>query len=392
MRTEQEKDIIADAIDQITSDDDLAGDGGEMLRRVRDEYLYGDASRRLHHYERYDTGRAYQRFVGRIRGRHHLRIWRYVGAGAAAAAAILCVFMLPSSPWEGKYHSKMVYQQTGDSAGPALQRSSAVVRHTIPSYSNSVPQLILPSGRVLPLSQSNLQVDGFQIRMSQNSISVDEGRALDQTVQIFIPRGRQYQVTLSDGTNVWLNSETTLTFPTHFARNRSVAITGQAYFEVTHTGYPFSVTCSRGTVKVLGTSFDVCDYKGESTRITLVNGSITYATPSSTCQLHPGEQVSQSDASAEPTITSVDPRRFMAWKDGLICFQDELLEDVMHRIERIYNVNIHYKDPALRQLMFTGECSRYHHVEDFLKLLSLTEDFGYEIHGNDITLKIKQPE
>ena len=136
----------------------------------------------------------------------------------------------------------------------------------------------------------------------------------------------------------------------------------------------------------MGTSFDVRDYAGETTSVTLVSGSVAYATNSETTQLHPGEQAVQEPGSQSIVVQQVDTRRFTAWKDGMIYFKDERLEDVMSDIERMYDVNIVYSDNYLRDMLFTGECSRFKNVDEFMKLLQMTGLIEYKKNGKTIIL------
>ena len=146
------------------------------------------------------------------------------------------------------------------------------------------------------------------------------------------------------------------------------------------------VRCSKGVVKVMGTTFDVRDYAGEATSVTLVSGSVAYTTANETTALHPGEQVVQEPYTSSLTVQQVDTHRYTAWKDGIIYFTDERLEDVMNDIERMYDVRVVYTDGYLRDMLFTGECSRFKNVDEFMKLLQLTGLIEYKIDGKTITL------
>ncbi|MBR6944834.1 MAG: DUF4974 domain-containing protein, partial [Prevotella sp.] len=165
-----------------------------------------------------------------------------------------------------------------------------------------------------------------------------------------------------------------------------VTVSGQAFFDVAHTGQDFLVNCSKGVVKVMGTTFDVRDYAGETTSVTLVTGSVAYTTNNETTELHPGEKISQQTDTQTPVVQQVDTRRFTAWKDGMIYFMDERLEDVMNDIERMYDVHIVYSDNYLRDMTFTGECSRFKNVDEFMKLLQMTGLIEYKIDGKTILL------
>lgn len=384
MTTEQDKfekiidDIIADRLDEHAD---------EHLQAVAEEYRHGDAASHLKKYDHYDADQAYDKFMNSIEERLRVRrrrmmIVRY-SLLAAAVVAFLFIFVNIS---RHDIKEKGIITAINETIHPKDRKASDVAQQkTIPFYSLSKPQLVLPNGDVVLLSEGGTTYGDASITTKGNTISVDGGN-LEDLVKLSIPRGRQYDLVLSDGTHVWLNSETTLSFPLAFNGDRQVSVTGQAFFDVSHTGHSFTVSCSKGVVKVMGTTFDVRDYAGETTSVTLVSGSVAYTTNNETTELHPGDQIVQEDGALNTIVQHVDTRRYTAWKDGMIYFMDERLEDVMRDIERMYDVHVLYTDNYLRDMIFTGECSRFENVEEFIKLLQMTGSVEYTINGKTITL------
>ena len=185
------------------------------------------------------------------------------------------------------------------------------------------------------------------------------------------PRGGQYQVTLSDGTRVWLNAASSLRFPTLFTgKHRKVQVSGEAYFEVTsNVQHPFLVDLNgECEVEVLGTHFNVNNYANEeSVRTTLLEGSVKVSRGKDIKLLRPGQQ-----AVVDGHIVidkSVDMDEVMAWKNGFFNLENKNLGEVMKQLERWYDIDVRYegKIPAIR---FTGDMDRGVNLSEVLKFLS----------------------
>lgn len=380
--------MIDDAIEEIVN----GNKHDERIDVLREEYLHGNASETLRQYGKYDAEQAFHIFINKVKPQRPA-YRRWIGLGIAVAAVALALLVLVPLMRED---DRMVESVTiAKVAEGTLVKGGVEHKTPIPQHSDKVPTLRLATGEVIELTgDRDVKLGDVAVSTHGSNISISSAKTYSHPLVLSIPRGRQFDLTLSDGTHVWLNSETTLTFPSQFNGERHVSVSGQAYFDVAHTGEPFSVECSRGTVKVMGTTFDVRDYKGETTQVTLVSGSVAYTTPSTSNILAPGEQINHETAGSTPTKNAVDTHQFTAWKDGLIYFYEQRLEDVMKEIERMYDVKVIFDDRYLCDRLFTGECSRYESVEEFLRLLSLTDEFSYNIEKNNnqkyITITIKQ--
>ena len=208
---------------------------------------------------------------------------------------------------------------------------------------------------------------------------------------ITTPRSGQYQVILPDGTKVWLNAASSLRYPSFFAENdRLVELTGEAYFEVAKDKTkPFKVIGRNQIVEVLGTHFNVNDYREEPfSYTTLLEGSVRIS-PSGDSKtsgadsklLKPGQQ-SQLSA-GEITIRTADTEQAVAWKNGSFMFNDESLESIMRRISRWYDVEVVYLAVDKTQL-YGGGVSRYEDVSKVLEKLELTGGVHFKIEGRRI--------
>lgn len=201
------------------------------------------------------------------------------------------------------------------------------------------------------------------------------------------PRGGQYQLTLPDGTKVWLNAASSLRYPIAFTgHERQVELTGEGYFEVAkNKAKPFKVYTDRQIVEVLGTHFDINAYSDESsTRTSLVEGSVSVSNLRSgdKIKIRPGQQ---SIVSSNIIIKNIDVDEAVAWKNGYFMFDEEPLGSILRKVSRWYDVDIEYQNADLgRKLYFSGTLSRYSNVSKVLKKLELTESVHFKIEGRKI--------
>lgn len=180
-------------------------------------------------------------------------------------------------------------------------------------------------------------------------------------------RGRQWQLTLSDGTKVWLNAESSIRYPLSFnGKERNVEITGEAYFEVVHNAkHPFKVLVKNQVIEDLGTTFNINAYKANVTT-TLLSGSLRVHLADRSALLKPGQQ-----ARVDNTIHlryAVNTEAITAWKNGLFQFDNADLQTIMEQIGRWYNVGVAYSgQPRIR--VFSGKIPRDMPLSDVLKIL-----------------------
>lgn len=185
------------------------------------------------------------------------------------------------------------------------------------------------------------------------------------------PKGGQYQVNLPDGSKVWLNAATSLTFPAAFgASGRSVTLNGEAYFEVAALSHaqPFTVQVNDLTVAVLGTAFNVMGYSDEkSMRTTLLTGTVRVTQGSTSKVLQPGQQAVGNSLQIQPA----DTEAAIAWKNGMTVFTNADIHSIMRQVARWYDVEIVYRG-EIPQRLFTGKIPRDANVSKVLKILALS--------------------
>lgn len=212
-----------------------------------------------------------------------------------------------------------------------------------------------------------------------------DGKILFNTIET--PKGGQYQINLPDGSSVWLNAASKLTFPTRFiGSERKVNLSGEGYFEITkNKKMPFKVVTALQEVEVLGTHFNINSYTDEAnTKTTLVEGSVKVKllNEQQSSVLKPGEQAV--NTSNKLKIDEVDVEAVIAWKNGYFRFDDEELESIMHKVERWYNVDVVYNNEKMKSEKLGGITTRFSEVGDLLKMLELTGKVKFKIEGQKI--------
>lgn len=233
---------------------------------------------------------------------------------------------------------------------------------------------------------------GTSVVLSNGKLQYDPSGEAATGVQynrMTTPKGRQFELTLPDGTKVWLNAASSIRYPTAFTGNeRKVEVYGEACFEVAKdAGKPFLVNVNnKASIEVLGTLFNVNAYDNEKAiNTTLLNGSIKVATRPASIVLKPGQQAQISTVSGanEPdgkivVINHPDMEKIMAWKNGLFNFEGAGIEEVMRQLERWYNIDVVYEN-GIPDIQFIGEISRQLSLSDLLEILRKTEvDFRVE--------------
>ncbi|NGM63309.1 DUF4974 domain-containing protein [Sphingobacterium sp. SGG-5] len=240
--------------------------------------------------------------------------------------------------------------------------------------------LTLADGRMI-----ELKAEQTGIVFSDNTITYADGSSIHgerllphDTYQLSTPKGATFQITLPDGTKVWLNGDTQIRYPGKFATTkRLVELEGEAYFSVVkQNGIPFIVSTEGQKIEVLGTEFNISTYEETSTKTTLSEGSVRVTSkslPSTSLQLSPGEQsILYTDGILNKK--KVNLKQELAWRSGIFYFDETPFADIMQQVARWYDVDIRYetgipkgtfsgvidREVSLRTLIeFFGESSRY---------------------------------
>jgi len=215
------------------------------------------------------------------------------------------------------------------------------------------------------------------------------GAEAPETNTIQTPRGGQYEVILADGTKVWLNSASSLSYPTTFTgKNRQVLLKGEAYFEVAEDkNKPFKVSVGDVQVEVLGTHFDIMAYEDENAiNTTLLAGAVRVTGRGMGSRiLAAGQEASMDRSSGSLSVNEVDVEEAVAWKDGFFEFQGVSIETVMRQLARWYDVDVKYEGKTDKH--FRGKISRSSNVSEVFKMLELTGEVHFSTEGKKIIVK-----
>jgi ferric-dicitrate binding protein FerR (iron transport regulator) len=202
------------------------------------------------------------------------------------------------------------------------------------------------------------------------------------------PYGARTSFMLPDGSEVWLNSGSIISFPRHYGPKRSVELIGEAYFNVVKDGKPFMVKTESGKVEVMGTSFDVKAYPNEPFETTLVEGSVKVSNlVNQVATLKPGQQ-SRITVANEFAVKEVNTDLITSWKEGKLIFVKEPFANVARELERWYNVKIELQGERLKKLGYTGTIE----LETFgevLELINTTTPIKTSFDKKTRILKIK---
>lgn len=192
---------------------------------------------------------------------------------------------------------------------------------------------------------------------------------------IATPAGGEYQVTLADGTQVWLNALSSLKFPTSFhGATRTVEVTGEAYFEVAkNMAKPFIVKVNEAAIEVYGTHFNVMAYNNETAlETTLLEGSIKFSKGSNNILLKPGQQSKLLRDSHIELVNDVNIEQVVAWKNGMQSFNSADIQTIMRQVERWYNIQVEFKGNITTR-KFTGDIPREAKLSELLDLFKVNK-------------------
>lgn len=300
-----------------------------------------------------------------------VRLWQYVVRIAAVAIfALLC----------GVLYQTYIHQDKSD-----LANLAAAIH---PGRSGAT--LTLSNGKQIMLDKSTpMLINGEKgitiLRDSTGKIEYPASENMAENTAkntLSTSNGQQYQLKLPDGSLVWLNATSSITYPASFkgAGERKVSLSGEAYFEVAKDkDHPFVVASTGQQVEVLGTHFNISTFPEErESQTTLAEGSVKINGQ----LLKPDEQAVRTGTVI--SIRHVDAANYTSWKDGIFVFTDERLETIMSKVSRWYNVKVVYMDGANKDYQYGGSVSRYDNVLTLLKKLEAAGDMHFKIKNKTI--------
>ncbi len=317
-----------------------------------------------------DVLAALEKVNKRIDGVHQLparktRTWWY-------AAAVL-VPLITISAW-------VFLKKSEDKNGPLASKTESPANVRLTLHNGQSVELVNDK----QISGTN----GAAIAKAQNGILTYVGgeKANENAMNVLeVPRGKKYRLTLGDGTRVWLNAESSLSYPVAFSGNkRDVVLSGEAYFEVAHdASKPFTVHTPKGDIQVLGTRFDVSAYHDETMAATLVEGKVKVSSKTDqVLVLEPGQQALVSENTLSKS--DVDAADFIAWKEDMLLFKNETLQTIADKLGRVFNYRFVFADEALRNVHCTLSLSEPGNIAIVLDHLTKAKIINYSIKGNEV--------
>lgn len=299
----------------------------------------------------------------------------------SAAASIMVVFSLSLFLWIN-----------GEDSG---QKNTGVLA---PQRKGQV-ELILSSGERMVLGTDSLRlgnrVEAGMLKDSLRKLSYLQAPAgQDGQEEIFntlvIPVGGLYELELSDGTRVWLNSVSQLRYPVQFTgKERKVYLSGEAYFDVkTDSLRPFVVESEGMDVRVYGTEFNVTAYRDEKLRTTLVQGKVGIKVDGEKeLLLRPGQMAEYDAQTKHLEVQEVNTYLYTAWIEGTFAFKDETIEEIMGRLSRWYDLNVFYANEEVKKQLYDGIIPQVKDFEDVLRMIEGTATIHFEIKGNTVIVR-----
>jgi transmembrane sensor len=307
--------------------------------------------------------------------------WKWLGSAAASLVLVSLIVLFYTKYHYGDRNMVIKVKQQNHDIAPGSNKAV----------------LTLANGSLIVLDSAEngelARQAGIKVYKTKNGELVYQGTPDGQNIgvpdannTISTPKGGQYKVSLPDGTKVWLNAASSLSYPAVFTgKERRVELSGEAYFEVAHNkSMPFKVKTANQVVEVLGTHFNINAYNDESlTNTTLIEGSVKVTSGiNKKVIIKPGQQSTLKGNTLN--IRMVDTDEFIAWRNGYFQFSEEDLSSIMRKISRWYNVEVEYKDEKLQNNHYSGTVSRYENVSQIIKVLELSNAAHFKIEGNKI--------
>ena len=323
-----------------------------------------------------DEERAWQELAGKIRRGRIKSFYRRLSLGAA----VVIIFIgLGMAFWQ---RNKLTEQEV----------------HLIKFLPGSTKAtLILANGSQIDLTRGDLKEvittealieNDSLLGLQYNHIKLRDEQPVFHTVKV--PVAGEYHFTLSDGTKVWMNSDSELRFPVNFTSNRrEIFIKGEAYFEVEpDRERPFIVHANQVSIQVLGTKFNVSAY-GESQQVltTLVQGGVNVKYAGLQTELQPGFQAVTDIKAGTMDRREVEVGMYTSWTKGIFEYENMPLSDIAVQLSRWYDVRIIFAAPEFANRRFTGVVRKYDVLNDVLSIIEQTTDVCFIVNGKEIVVK-----
>lgn len=342
-------------------------------RRLYDELAKSNAlSKEFNRLQQIDSRSALQEMTKRIKatGKVGTRPTLRLAWWLSAAAVVVLIA-----------GAAYIYFHHGDSPKhPAIAQATQITHGTTRAY------VYLDDGEEISLG-SDINADHQKL----NRISHGNYNGL---ITMHTPRGGEFAMTLPDSTEVWLNAESSISYPTSFdSKLRKVSVSGEAYFKVRHNSqWPFEVETKGQTTRVLGTEFNINAYDASNIRTTLFTGSVAVSATGGKqgFALVPGQTASFNTSTGTFTSIDADTAAVRSWLNGRFVFENQSLSRIMKELSRWYNFNYHFTDRSLANTVFMGSVPRYGDFREVLGILEKSGGITFSLKGREVTIDKRQ--
>lgn len=298
-----------------------------------------------------------------------------------SAASILIFFAISSMFIVNSYKTDNAITSIAHTVNINPGKNKAILR------TSEGKKIIIKNG--LPLKDIK-EKDGTTITMKDNSLTYRKNTNSSSKIAyntIEVPRNGEFSFVMSDGTKVWLNSDTKLRYPVAFrGKERKVYLEGEAFFDVTkNKNKPFIVKTGDSHVKVLGTTFNVRNYENEDRVTTLVEGKVEI---NDCCNnrriITPGQQATIKDNGIE--VRNVETIYYTAWIDGFFIYKDTKLDLILKQLSRWYNFEYFYQNKDIANETFTARLKKYEGVDKIFNILEQTGKVKFRQRGKSVII------
>lgn len=360
--------ITGQLLGQLTTDEQQELDAwlnaDESHRKLYDS-IAKNIGKELSRLQDIDTKSAYKSMKKRINSKRNasLRYLRWLSAAAVITlvAGFACVWLVKEK-------------------APAPVAS---VQPTQITHGSTKAFVYLDNGKRIDL--------GSDINSDMQALSSISHGDYDGMITMRTPRGGEFAMTLPDSTQVWLNAESSITYPASFDKElRKVAISGEAYFKVKHNPqWPFEVDAKGETARVLGTEFNINAYDADHIITTLFEGSLAVSATGSGKGfiLSPGQTADFFSTTKSFTNADADTAAIRGWLHGRFVFENQPLGHIMKELSRWYNFDYTFADRSLASTVFMGSVPRYGDFREVLKILEMSGGIEFKQKGRKITIE-----
>lgn len=324
-----------------------------------------------------DIEAGLRKYYSRYPKQRNRRIFRWTSVAAAVVILLSCGLLFFNREESAKKEVADIY--------PGTAKAELILSD------GSVRQLEEVGKEEIRLGEVVIHNTGTQLEYISKMATLSEGQKPVLTYnELRIPVGGEYQLLMADGTKVWLNSQSRLRFPEKFiGKERCVYLEGEAYFEVAHDSMrPFCVRTKEDiNIQVLGTSFNLRAYEDEGTVETVLErGSVRMSGTQGNMVLEPGVRVVYDQKDGKMSQTRVDTELYTSWREGRYVFQEETVDNILHKLSRWYGMTVFFNNEQAKNVMFSGNIRKYDTIKKILEAMEISGGVRFELKGNIIVV------